>query len=95
MFKKLLKKGKAQVYALMAAVTAMVAVPGAAMAAPIDFSTTPGLGVSVTDVVGTGMSFANMFNDYTMLILAVIMAPVAVGFLIWLWRKLPRFGGRS
>lgn len=88
-------KGKSMkgILAMMAlAVVMSFAVPGAALAAPIDFSTTDGVNVTVTDVVGTGFSFMNMFDQWTLLILGIIFAPVAIGFLIWLFRKLPRYG---
>jgi len=56
----------------------------------VDFSSTGGLGLSVTDVIETGFSFMGLFDTYTMLVLGIIFAPVAIGFIIWLWRKLPR-----
>lgn len=96
---KLLKKlfSKTGALALMA-LTALAALPvavGAApvTSAPIDFSTSTGIAVSPTDVVTTGFSFANMFGPFTMLILGAIFAPVGIGFVIWLMRKLPKFGG--
>lgn len=90
----LLKKlfSKTGALALMA-LTALAALPVSVGAAPIDFGTTTGIGVKATDVVTTGFSFANMFGEYTTLILGAIFAPVALGFVIWLMRKLPKFGG--
>lgn len=81
------------------AMAMMVAVASSAFASPpdnsIDFSTTTGLDINVVDVVKTGFSFMNMFNTYTMLVLGIIFAPVAIGFIIWIWGKLPRLGKKS
>lgn len=88
---KVVGKSKAGLMAIAGMVAALV-VPASAMAAPIDFSTTDGIGVGVEDVIGTGFSFMGMFDTWTMLVLAIIFAPVAIGFLIWLFRKLPRLG---
>jgi len=85
-------KQKRAALALMA-LAAMAALPVSASAAPIDFSTTTGVNVSPTDVIETGFSFMGLFDTYTMLVLAIIFAPVAIGFIIWLWRKLPKLGG--
>lgn len=96
MFKKIkaLLQRKAAVV-MTAAIALIAALPTAVGAAPIDFSTTTGLTVSTTDVVATGWSFANMFGSWTMLVLGIIVAPVVIGFVIWLMRKLPKFGGGS
>mgnify|MGYP001293290461 CR=1 FL=1 len=75
---------------LTAAIAVFAAVPSVVGAAPMDFSTQE-VGIDVNDVVGTGFSFMNMFGQYTMLVLGVIFAPVAIGFIIWLWKKLPKF----
>lgn len=92
LLQKMKGKAKAGVFALTAMLTALVA-PTAAMADPIDFSGMDGVTVTPTDVIGTGFSFASMFDQFTLLILGIIFAPVAIGFIIWLLRKLPRFGG--
>lgn len=96
-FTELKTKVSNKVALVVATVSAAVAVvPVSASAATgggIDFSTTTGIQVAPTDVVSTGFSFANMFGPYTTLVLGVIFAPVAIGFIIWLWRKLPKFGG--
>lgn len=80
----------------MAVVGAMIALvaalPTGAGAAPIDFSSTGGVDISTTDIVETGFSFTSMFGEHTMLILGVMFAATAIGFIIWLWRKLPKFG---
>lgn len=78
---------------LAASMVAVVGLASSASAAPIDFSTSSGIDVAPTDVIETGFSFAAMFDTWTMLILGLIFAPVGIGFLIWLFRKLPRLGG--
>lgn len=85
------KKGKIGAIMMALSVMAMAAIPTGVGAAPLTF-TGQTVGVEVTDVVTSGFSFMNMFGDYTMLVLAVIFAPVAIGFLIWLFRKLPKMG---
>lgn len=92
-------KQKTTAMALLA-MTALAALPVSASAAaaptgPIDFSTTTGINVSTTDVVSTGFSFANMFGPYTMLVLGIMFAPVGLGFIIWLWGKLPKLGKKA
>lgn len=74
------------------AIAAVMALPVAAGAAPVDFSTTTGINVTPTDVIGTGFSFMGMFDEYTMIVLGIIFAPVAIGFIVWIWRKLPKLG---
>lgn len=75
-------------------IVATATVPAAAYAAPVDFSAAGGLGVSPADVVATGFNFASLFNDYTTLVLGILFAPVMVGFVIWVVRKIPRLGSR-
>lgn len=77
------------------AIAAVMALPVAAGAAPVDFSTTTGLQIEPTDVIGTGFSFMGMFDAYTMIVLGIIFAPVAIGFVLWIWGKLPRLGKKS
>lgn len=91
LFKKLLKKPIALLSAAL--MVAMSAMATSASAAPIDFTTAGTLTVDPVDVVKTGFSFVGLFDQYTLLVLGVIFAPVAIGFIIWLWRKLPKFGG--
>lgn len=79
-----------------AGVVAAATVPAAAYAAPIDFTGAGGLGVTPQDVIATGFNFMNLFNNFTMLVLGILFAPVAIGFVIWIVRKIPRLGsGRS
>lgn len=85
------KSKKVGALSLMA-LGAIAALPVSASAAPIDFATTTGIDVTPADVVSTGFSFANMFGPYTTLVLGIIFAPVGIGFIIWLWNKLPRLG---
>jgi hypothetical protein len=85
-----LQSKKKLAYFAFAALMAIAALPTAAGAAPIDFTGTT-TGVSVTDVTSTGISFMNIFGEYTMLILGVIFSPVIIGFLIWLMKKMPKF----
>lgn len=94
MLKKLVNKMKTKAFLATGAGTAVVAsaLPGVSSANAITFGTNT-LDVSASDVVSTGFNFANMFGEYTTLILGVMIAPVVVGFIVWLWRKLPKFGG--
>lgn len=85
------KKNKIGAFMMAMAIMALAALPTAVGAAPLSF-TGQDIGIEVTDVVSTGFSFMTMFGPYTMLILGVIFAPVAIGFVIWLMRKLPKFG---
>jgi hypothetical protein len=85
-----LQSKKKLAYFAFVALMALAALPTTAGAAPIDFTGTT-VGVSVTDVTSTGVSFMNIFGDYTMLILGVIFAPVIIGFVIWLMKKMPKF----
>lgn len=80
------KKGKT-LLGILGGTGAIAALAPAAGAAPIDF-TNQTLDVSVTDVVATGFNFANMFNDYTLIVLGVIFAPILIGFVIWLFGKI-------
>jgi hypothetical protein len=92
--KTFFKKWNAKITALaLVALTALAALPVAVGAAPIDFSTTTGVDIAPTDIISTGFSFAKMFDAQTTLVLGLIFAPVGIGFLIWLIRKLPKFGG--
>lgn len=86
------KGKKTGALALLGTGGALAALPVSVGAAPIDFATTTGIDITTTDVVSTGFSFANMFGPYTMLVLGIMFAPVGIGFIIWLWNKLPRLG---
>lgn len=95
--KSKLTAGKKKVIASVAIVgAAMMAMAGSAFATTtsnaVDFSSTGGLGIDVADVVSTGFSFAKLFNSYTTLIVAIIMAPVLIGFIVWLFKKMPKMG---
>lgn len=99
---KLFKSLKSKI-AGVAGATSAVAVSafagGASASTPpsqaVDFSSMSGLTVDPLDVVSTGFSFMRMFDNYTVIVLGLIFAPVAVGFVLWLWSKLPRMGKRS
>lgn len=69
---------------------AIAALAPAAGAAPLTF--TDGITVTPTDVVSTGFNFMGMFDGFTMLVAGLIIAPVAVGMLIWLLKKAPKKG---
>lgn len=77
---------------------AVSAFAGAAAASPpsqaVDFSNMSGLTVDPLDVVSTGFSFMRMFDNYTVIVLGLIFAPVAVGFVLWIWGKLPKMGSK-
>lgn len=87
------KKGKAAL-SVLGGTTALAALAPAAGAAPIEF-TGQSLNVDVADVVSTGFNFANLFNEYTLLVLGIMLAPVLIGFIIWLWGRLPKKGKAS
>lgn len=89
---KLLKNWKKKLAA--AGVVAAATVPAAAYAAPIDFTGAGSLGVTPADVIGTGFNFIALFDSYYALVLGLIFAPVLVGFVIWILRKIPRLGSR-
>jgi len=93
LFNKVKKFVKSKFSKSMLAVSAiaMAAMPTVG-AAGIDFSTNTATLPDVKDVVSTGFSFMGMFDTYTMLVLGIIFAPVAIGFILWLWRKLPKMG---
>lgn len=80
-------KGGKTLLGVLGGTGAIAALAPAAGAAPIEF-TGQSLDVDVGDVIGTGFNIANMFGPYTTLILAFIIAPVLVGFLIWLFKKI-------
>lgn len=81
-------KGKTAIAAIGG--TGLVAALAPAVgAAPIEF-TGQKLDVDIGDVIGTGFNIANMFGPYTVVILAFIIAPVLVGFLIWLFSKIKK-----
>ena len=82
-------KGGKTLLGILGGTGAIAALAPAAGAAPIEF-TGQSLNVDVGDVIGTGFNIANMFGPYTMLILAFIIAPVLIGFLIWLFSKIKK-----
>lgn len=92
---KLFLKGKKKVGLLLTAMVLAFVAPMAVGAAPpdnsIDFSTTDGFGVSIMDIINTAWSFIAQFDTFTMLILAVIIVPTLIGFIIWLVSKMPKF----
>lgn len=56
---------------------------------PITFS--GGLNLSPADAVSTGFNFMNNFGGWTMLVAGLIIAPVAIGFVLWILKKIPKF----
>jgi hypothetical protein len=82
------KRGKFA-YLMAMAIAAVAALPTAAGAAPIEF-TGQTVGVSVGDAVTTGFNFMGMFNEWTLLVAGLILAPVAIAFLLWIVSKAPK-----
>lgn len=89
--KKLVEKIKQKkIVGLMSvAMLALATLPTAAGAAPIEF-TGQTVGVSVGDAVATGFNFMGMFDEWTLLVAGLILAPVAIGFLLWILNKAPK-----
>lgn len=84
MLKKFLSKRKKSLGVLMAAMVALAMLPGVASADAVDFTGTD-VGISVTDVIQTGISFMqNVIPDFIMVGLGIIMAVVIIGFLFWI-----------
>lgn len=50
-----------------------------------------GFSFDIGDIIGSAWNFIAGFDDYVLLILALIVVPTLVGFVIWLMSKLPRF----
>lgn len=90
---KLFKRKKITSLMLMA-ILAMAALPLSASAAPpsqeIDFGS-GGFTFQLADIMGSSWNFIEQFNTYVILILALILVPTLVGFVIWLMSKVPRF----
>lgn len=80
---------------MMMAIVALMALPmSAGAAAPQDQSIDFGNGgftFSLADIMTSAWNFISGFNMYVILILALILVPTLVGFVIWLMSKLPKF----
>ncbi|MFD0717684.1 hypothetical protein [Paenibacillus sp. GCM10027626] len=87
-------KKKKKVTAVAGASLALAALPSAVGAAPISFGDSS-IGITTTDAIATGFNFMGLFDSWTMLVVGIIFAPVAIGFIIWLMGKLPRMGKKS
>lgn len=92
LFQKLASKTK--LGTMMAALVLALALPVSAYAAPVDFSGTS-LNIDPMDVIATGFNFMTQFNTYTTIVLGIMFAPVAIGFILWLWAKLPKMGKKK
>lgn len=88
---KLFKRKKITSLMLMATL-ALAALPMSASAAAqeIDFGS-GGFTFQLADIMGSAWNFIEQFNTYVILILALILVPTLVGFVIWLMSKVPRF----
>lgn len=78
------------------AVMLIVAIPAAAGEPPsqeIEFEGAS-IGVSIPDMISTAFNFFGLFNNWVLLVAALIFVPVLAGFLIWIVKKAPRFGGK-
>ena len=83
------KKTAGKAMALTVAAVALV-VPSVASADAIDFTGTS-VGISVTDVISTGISFIdNVVPDFLMLGLGIIMAVVIIGLFFWIVSRIRR-----
>lgn len=85
-FKNFITKKATAAMALTVAAVALV-LPNTASAATggaIDFTGTS-VGISVTDMIGTAISFIdNVVPDFILVGLGIIMAVVIIGFLFWI-----------
>lgn len=99
MIKSLFSKGKKKVALLFTAMLAMVMLPMAVGAEPpsqvIDFSDSTGFSFNLMDIINTAWGFIAQFNFFIIFIAAMILFPSLVGIIIWLARKIPKFGGKS
>ena len=90
---KLIKRKKS-LSLVMTAILALAALPLSASAAPpsqeISFGS-GGFTFQLSDIMGSAWNFIEQFNTYVILILALILVPTLVGFVIWLMSKVPRF----
>lgn len=95
MIKKVLGKGKRLGLMMVTAIVGMFAVASSASASgggseAIDFGS-GGFSFSLADIMTSAWNFIAGFNTYVILILALILVPTLVGFVIWLMSKVPRF----
>lgn len=87
---KFFKARKKAAMTMMLAMVAMVAGATSVSADAIDFTGTS-VGISVTDVLGTAISFIdNVVPDFILMGLGIIMAVVLVGFVFWIVSKIRR-----
>lgn len=94
MFKKLFQKGKKKsvaMFAMMMALFAVAAIPASASSQAIDFSGSTGFSFSLTDIMNSAWSWIGQFNTYVIFVLALILVPALVGFILWIVSKVPRF----
>lgn len=82
MIKRIFETKKLLTMALMVCLTLVFAAAPAG-AAPLDFSSTT-VDISVNDVVGSGLSFMGIFNDYILLGLGIVFAGIVAAFIFWL-----------
>lgn len=91
--------GKRSALLTFAVAALALALPMSAFASPpsnvIDFSTGTGFGFSLMDIVNSAWSFIGQFDTYTIFILALILVPTLVGFVIWIVSKAPKFNKKS
>lgn len=90
-------KNKKSLGVLSALALVLGALPTSASAAggggqtyTVDFSG-GGFQFTLSDIMTTAWNFISQFNLYVVLILALIIVPTLVGFVIWLMSKVPRF----
>lgn len=77
------------------AMMALMALPVAASASPptnvIDFSQGTGFKFGIMDIINSAWSFVAQFDTYTIFVLALLVVPTLIGFVIWIISKLPKF----
>lgn len=92
MIKKIALKLKNKMMLAVGAVAMALAVPTVVGAAPLDLSGA-GLQVDPADAVATGKSFAGGYSPWVLLIVGLLLVPTLVGFVIYLAKRAPKFGG--
>lgn len=90
LFKKLGKKTVALALMMVTMLTFATSSFAAPPAQDIDFGS-GGFTFSLSDIMTSSWSFISGFNTYVILILALILVPTLVGFVIWLMSKVPKF----
>lgn len=97
LFKRGIKKARKKVAVGLAAMVALVASATSAMASPppgLDFGSGD-FDFSLADVVATAWNFLGIFPVWVQLVLGIILASTLIGFILWIFSKLPKYRTRS